>query len=102
MTAIEARQVKPNTSGTLFLLQVGEGVYRAMFVRVRVVMGQINMQDVQNVAAYAGELEKDKIPFISFAAGRNTPYPEYAGDLDELRQGTGAVILPGLGKKLDS
>lgn len=101
---INPRDVKPETAGTLFMVPVrgaensdsdlGYGVYKATFMRVRVVLGQVNMADVQDVANYAKKLASEGVPFITFSAGRNVPYPEYPGDLEELKRNAGGK--PGL------
>ncbi len=92
---IDPRDVKPQTGGTLFLIGpldpvsaipeiVGAPSFHTVFIRVRVIMGNMNMDDVARVAEMARKLTSLQVPFVSFSAGRDLPYPEFSGDADEL------------------
>ena len=94
VAGIDPRNVKPNTAGALFLVGPlpdsenaeplpGAPVYKTIFLRVRVVMGQVNVEDVKKVADFVAYLRSNSVPFITFSAGRDTPYPEYPEDLGE-------------------
>jgi hypothetical protein len=82
---IDCKNVKPGAAGVLFLVKMGEtgdglDLYTARFVRVRVVMGAINMSDMGEAHRLAEQLQADGLPYLAFSAGRNTPLPEAPND----------------------
>lgn len=85
---IDPRDVKPGSSGMLFLVERGkdgEGnpLYTARFQRVRVMLSNVNMADMGEAERLAKQLQADGFPYLAFAAGRNTPLPESGVDVKD-------------------
>lgn len=91
---IDPRNAKPQQAGALFLIGPlpdgedaeplpGAPVYKTVFLRVRVVMGQVHVADLSTVQKLVQYLQQHKVPFVTFSAGRDLPFPEYEADLVE-------------------